>query len=85
MGKMTIPDISDIFQKKLDEIQSRGPVTIKGSSDNGITFEKYLKNAASAVETTDVSSMLQVPQQITAYPTPSKALASRSQQVWLHR
>ncbi|MGI6668554.1 MAG: lytic transglycosylase domain-containing protein [Acetivibrionales bacterium] len=53
---MTIPDISDIFQKKLDEIQSRVPVKIKGSSDNGITFEKYLKNAASAVETADASS-----------------------------
>jgi soluble lytic murein transglycosylase-like protein len=50
-----IPDITDIFQQKLDEIQSRVPVKIRGSSD-GIAFEKYLKDAVTGVETTDVSS-----------------------------
>jgi len=50
-----IPDITDIFQQKLDEIQSRVPVKIKGSSD-GSAFEKYLKDAIAAGETADVSS-----------------------------
>jgi soluble lytic murein transglycosylase-like protein len=50
-----IPDITDIFQQKLDEIQSRVPVKIRGSSD-GIAFEKYLKDAVTSTETTDVSS-----------------------------
>jgi len=42
-----IPNISDIFQQKLDEIQSRVPVKIKGSSDT-VPFEQYLSNAISA-------------------------------------
>jgi soluble lytic murein transglycosylase-like protein len=39
-----IPKISDIFQQKLDQIQSRVPVKIRGSSNN-VPFEKYLSNA----------------------------------------
>lgn len=39
-----IPKISDIFQQKLDEIQSRVPVKIKGSS-NDVPFDKYLSSA----------------------------------------
>lgn len=42
-----IPNISDLFQQKLDEIQSRVPVKIKGSS-NDVPFEQYLNNAVSA-------------------------------------
>ena len=41
-----IPKISDIFQQKLNEIQSRVPVKIKGSSE-GVSFEKYLADAVS--------------------------------------
>lgn len=41
-----IPKVSDIFQQKLDEIQSRVPVRIKGASDTA-TFEQYLNNASS--------------------------------------
>lgn len=51
-----IPDIADIFQQKLDEIQSRVPVKIKGSSD-GIAFEKYLKDATITGETLDASGV----------------------------
>lgn len=51
---MMIPDINDIFQQKLDEIQSRVPVRIKGPSD-GIPFEKYLEDASAAQETADIS------------------------------
>ena len=40
-----IPKISDIFQQKLNEIQSRVPVKITGSSDT-VPFEKYLEDAA---------------------------------------
>ena len=39
-GIHLIPKISDIFQKKLDEIQSRVPVKIRGSSYS-VPFEKY--------------------------------------------
>jgi soluble lytic murein transglycosylase-like protein len=39
-----VPKISDIFQQKLDQIQSRVPVKIKGSSNN-VPFEKYLSDA----------------------------------------
>lgn len=39
-----IPKISDIFQQKLDQIQSRVPVKIKGSS-NSVPFESYLSDA----------------------------------------
>ncbi|MEN6313510.1 MAG: lytic transglycosylase domain-containing protein [Clostridiaceae bacterium] len=42
-----IPNISDLFQQKLDEIQSRVPVKIKGSS-NDVPFEQYLNNVVSA-------------------------------------
>lgn len=41
-----IPKVSDIFQQKLDEIQSRVPVRIRGTSDT-VSFEQYLNNAAS--------------------------------------
>ena len=43
-GIHLIPKISDIFQKKLDEIQSRVPVKIRGSSYS-VPFEKYLSDA----------------------------------------
>ena len=39
-----IPKISDIFQQKLDQIQSRVPVKIRGSS-NSVSFESYLSDA----------------------------------------
>ena len=49
-----IPKISDIFQQKLNEIQSRVPVKIRGSSYS-VPFEKYLSDAvdgaANAAET----------------------------------
>jgi soluble lytic murein transglycosylase-like protein len=65
-GIHLIPKISDIFQKKLDEIQSRVPVKIRGSSYS-VPFEKYLsdavdKNSASSAgsdaiaETSDASN-----------------------------
>lgn len=41
-----IPNVSDIFQQKLDEIQARIPVRLKGASYNGAPFEEYLNNAA---------------------------------------
>lgn len=40
-----IPKVSDIFQQKLDEIQRRVPVKIKGASDS-VPFEQYLNSAA---------------------------------------
>ena len=40
-----IPKVSDIFQQKLDEIQSRIPVRLRGTSDNGIPFEEFLDDA----------------------------------------
>ncbi len=40
-----IPKISAIFQQKINEIQSRVPVKITGSSNN-VPFEKYLSDAA---------------------------------------
>jgi soluble lytic murein transglycosylase-like protein len=43
-GIPLIPKISDIFQQKLNEIQSRVPIKIKGSS-NDVPFEKYLSEA----------------------------------------
>ena len=42
-----IPDISDILQQKLNAIQSRIPVKIKGVSGS-IPFEQYLSNATSS-------------------------------------
>lgn len=50
-----IPNISDLFQQKLDEIQSRVPVKIKGSS-NSIPFEQYLNSAISSADPSSVSS-----------------------------
>lgn len=50
-----IPNISDILQSKLDEIQSRVPVKIKGSSDS-VPFEQYLNNATSSADTVSTSS-----------------------------
>ena len=53
-GIPLIPKISDIFQQKLNEIQSRVPVKIRGSSYS-VPFEKYLSDAvdgaANAAET----------------------------------
>lgn len=43
---MMIPKVSDIFQQKLDEIQSRIPVRLRGASNNSIPFEEYLGDAA---------------------------------------
>lgn len=40
-----IPRVSDLFQQKLTEIQSRLPVKLKGTFDS-IPFEQYLGNAA---------------------------------------
>ncbi len=42
-----IPRISDLFQQRLDEIQSRLPVKLKGSSDS-VPFEQYLDDATTA-------------------------------------
>lgn len=44
--------VSDIFQQKLNEIQSRIPLKIKGAGDN-IPFQEYLDNSinAAAAET----------------------------------
>lgn len=41
-----IPKVSDIFQQKLDEIQSRIPVRLRGASNNEVPFEEYLDNAS---------------------------------------
>ncbi len=41
-----IPNISDILKQKLDEIQSRVPVKIRGASGT-IPFEQYLSDASS--------------------------------------
>lgn len=51
-----IPRVSDIFQQKLDEIQSRIPVRLMGTSDSGIPFEEYLGNATSIDTEAAVSS-----------------------------
>ncbi len=53
-----IPNISDIFQQKINEIQSRVPVKIKGASES-IPFKRVLNDAldASALTSdTDTSS-----------------------------
>lgn len=39
-----IPNVSDIFQQKLNEIQSRIPVRITGSSES-VPFKKFLNDA----------------------------------------
>jgi hypothetical protein len=59
-----IPNVSDIFQQKLDEIQSRIPVRIKGASDTS-SFDQYLNNAVSlsdvalGADGTDANASLQ--------------------------
>lgn len=50
-----IPKISDILQSKIDEIQSRVPVRIKGASDS-VPFEQYLNKAISPSGTDSTSS-----------------------------
>lgn len=50
-----IPKVSDIFQRKLDEIQSRVPVRIKGASAS-VPFEQYL-NAATDSSTANINSL----------------------------
>ena len=52
-----IPRISDIMQQKLDEIQSRVPVKIRGASDN-VSFEQYLNKASSTTSESASSSDL---------------------------
>lgn len=42
-----IPNVSDILQQKIDEIQRRVPVRIKGASDI-VPFEQHLNNAVSS-------------------------------------
>jgi soluble lytic murein transglycosylase-like protein len=51
-----IPKVSDIFQQKLNEIQSRLPVRITSASD-GIPFQQYLDSAqnTNALDSTDYS------------------------------
>jgi soluble lytic murein transglycosylase-like protein len=49
-----IPKISDIYQQKLDKIQSRVPVKISGSSSD-VPFEKYLSNAINNNASSDSS------------------------------
>lgn len=44
-----IPNVSDILQQKLDEIQSRVPVKIRGASEN-IPFEQFLNDAISSTD-----------------------------------
>ncbi len=39
-----IPNVSDIFQQKLNEIQSRVPVRIRGTSES-VPFKKFLNDA----------------------------------------
>ncbi|HEX2946032.1 MAG TPA: lytic transglycosylase domain-containing protein [Clostridia bacterium] len=53
-----IPNVSDIFQQKLDEIQSRVPVKIKGSSESS-AFEQYLNNAVSSTDASLGANALQ--------------------------
>ncbi len=50
-----IPRISDIYQQKLDKIQSRVPVKISGSSGD-VPFEKYLSNTINKNASSDNSS-----------------------------
>lgn len=59
-----IPDVSNIFHQKLDEIQSRVPVRIKGASDTS-SFDQYLNDAVSlsdaalGADGTDANASLQ--------------------------
>ena len=50
-----IPKVSDIFQQKLDEIQRRVPVKIKGASES-VSFEEYLNSAADSANY-DISAL----------------------------
>ncbi|NLV36378.1 MAG: lytic transglycosylase domain-containing protein [Clostridiaceae bacterium] len=50
-----IPKVSDIFQQKLDEIQRRVPVKIKGASES-VSFEEYLNSAADSANN-DISAL----------------------------
>jgi soluble lytic murein transglycosylase-like protein len=50
-----IPKISDIFQQKLNSIQNRVPVKIKGSSDT-VPFEKYLSDATARTTASTATS-----------------------------
>ncbi len=49
-----IPNVSDILQQKLDEIQSRVPVKIKGASDS-VPFKQYLSTATDSISTEKAS------------------------------
>jgi hypothetical protein len=53
-----IPKISDLMQQKIDEIQSRVPVKLNGSSKTSSTnsFDKCLNNALESVAKTDKTS-----------------------------
>lgn len=51
-----IPRVSDIFQQKLEEIQSRLPVRITGNS-TGIPFQAYLDAAQDAQNTSPDASL----------------------------
>lgn len=54
-----IPSVSEILQQKLDAIQRRVPVRIKGASAESIPFDQYLKDAADASESiSDTSDLL---------------------------
>ncbi len=50
-----IPKVSDIFQQKLDEIQRRVPVKIKGASES-VSFDEYLNSAANSANN-DISAL----------------------------
>lgn len=50
-----IPRISDLFQQKLDAIQSRLPVKLNGTTDS-VPFEQYLNDATSTTGTNDSSA-----------------------------
>lgn len=52
-----IPNISDIFQQKLNEIQSRVPVRIRGASET-VPFKQFLDDVANtnAITSDDTSS-----------------------------
>lgn len=53
-----IPKISDLMQQKLNEIQSRIPVKIKGASqaNNTAEFDQYLNKALDSASQTDKTS-----------------------------
>lgn len=50
-----IPNVADILQQKLDEIQSRVPVKINGASDT-VPFKQYLDNAIDSSDSTSSSA-----------------------------